>query len=102
MRRIFSVVVVAVLGCAAKSGTQGATSVHASSQGPLAQAIVGELVQKHGEAARARAERGVKQVLAMWRPEDGDDAAARALAVEHFVSGRDAMKTLLGRYEEAF
>src|SRR5205085_2241178 len=79
-----------------------ATSVRASSQGPLAQAIVGELVEKHGEPARARAGRGVKQVLAMWRAEDGDDAAVRAFAVEHFASGADALKTLLGRYEEAF
>src|SRR5579862_8683256 len=35
-------------------------------------ALVSGLVQKHGEAQRARIERGVKQVAAYWRAEDGD------------------------------
>src|SRR5687767_6049006 len=38
-------------------------------------AIVRELVGRHGEAERARIERGVRQVAALWRAEDGDLAA---------------------------
>ncbi|HET9036670.1 MAG TPA: hypothetical protein VFN45_10710, partial [Myxococcaceae bacterium] len=42
--------------------------------------LVEALVRLHGEGARPRAERGVKQVLAFWRAEDGD-----AKAREQFV-----------------
>jgi hypothetical protein len=69
---------------------------------PNANDVVAELVKKHGEPARPRAERGIKQVLAMWRAEDGDEAALRKLAVEHFTADPEALKTLLARYEEAF
>src|SRR5260221_48597 len=37
--------------------------------------LVEALVQKHGEASRTRAERGVKQVIALWRDDDGDGKA---------------------------
>src|SRR5204862_6838791 len=64
--------------------------------------ITQALVQKHGEAARPRAERGVKQVLAMWRPEDGDEQALKKLVLENFAADEGARKTLLDRYQEAF
>ena len=34
-----------------------------------------DLVAKHGESQRTRAQRGVAQVAQFWRAEDGDDAA---------------------------
>ena len=38
-------------------------------------ALCSELVQKHGESQRPRIERGVRQVAALWRKDDGDLAA---------------------------
>ena len=38
-------------------------------------ALKAELVAKYGEPQRARIDRGVDQVLAQWRPADGDLAA---------------------------
>src|SRR5262245_28308140 len=39
-----------------------------------AQGLVEALVSKHGEAVRPRTEKGVAQVVAFWRNEDGDAA----------------------------
>ena len=61
-------------------------------------ALVTALVQKHGEAVRARAERGARQLGAYWRAEDGD---ARAFALESFVSDPQAQDALLKRFSAA-
>ena len=62
------------------------------------------LVAAHGEAARPRAERGVRQVASLWRGEDGDDAAFAAFVQQHFApdeAARDAMfKRLDGLHEQ--
>ncbi len=79
-----------------------ASAQRAGSSAPSAAALVEALVQQHGEAARPRAERGVKQVLALWRSEDGDAAALESFVRERFVSDPAALAALLGRYEEAF
>jgi hypothetical protein len=64
-------------------------------------ALVTALVQKHGEAARPRAERGVKQVADYWRPQDGDAEAARAFITESFVSDEKQREMLLARFSAA-
>ena len=62
------------------------------------------LVAAHGEAARPRAERGVRQVASLWRGEDGDAAAFAAFVQQHFApdeAARDAMfKRLDGLHEQ--
>ena len=64
-----------------------------------APSLVAALVQRHGEASRARAERGVKQVTAYWRPEDGD---LRGFALESFVADAPGQEALLKRFSMAF
>jgi hypothetical protein len=63
--------------------------------------LVDVLVKKHGEAQRERIERGLKQVAAMWRAQDGDDRARRAFEEQWFESDPGKLSTLLARYEEA-
>jgi hypothetical protein len=65
-------------------------------------ALAGALVQKHGEASRARAERGVRQVAAFWRAADGDAASLRAFVEEAFVADSSQLDALLGRFSAAF
>src|SRR5438128_10112735 len=62
---------------------------------PVAAAVVADakakLVAKHGEAQRARIERGVDQVASLWRTGDGDLVA---FCLEQYVpddAGRDAL-----------
>ena len=58
-----------------------------------------ELVAKHGEAARARVERGVDQVAKLWRAEDGDLAAfVRA----EFIADPGQLDAVFARLEQVF
>ena len=58
------------------------------------------LLAKHGEAQRARIERGVDQVVRSWRAADGTPAAFEALALEQFVADDAALAATLARFEE--
>jgi len=58
-----------------------------------------ELVASHGEAVRARAGRGVRQVASLWRDEDGDAAAFEAFVREYFAPDQARLDTLFGRMD---
>src|SRR5688572_327042 len=60
--------------------------------------IKAELLKKHGNAHKARIERGVNQVAAMWRPEDGD---LGAFAREHFIADPAGLDALFVRFQTA-
>jgi len=54
------------------------------------------LVEKYGEGARPRIKRGLAQVAALWRPEDGD---LEAFAREHFLADPAALDATFARLE---
>jgi hypothetical protein len=58
-----------------------------------------ELVVRHGDAVRLRAERGVRQVASLWRAEDGDAAAFEAFIVEYFAPDQARLDTLFARMD---
>jgi hypothetical protein len=62
-------------------------------------ALVAELVKQHGEASRARIERGLRQVAALWRKQDGDLAA---FAREQFLPEGPALDQTFARLEAHF
>ncbi|WP_430384228.1 hypothetical protein [Archangium violaceum] len=62
-------------------------------------ALKAQLVARHGEAQRARIERGVDQVAALWRAEDGDLAA---FVREYFIADEKQLEATLARLETAF
>lgn len=55
------------------------------------------LIAKHGEAQRARIERGVAQVAALWRAEDGD---LQKFVTEHFLADPKAIDALFDRLQK--
>jgi hypothetical protein len=57
------------------------------------------LVAAHGDAARPRAERGVRQVASLWRDEDGDAAAFEAFVQQHFAPDEAARDTMFKRLD---
>ena len=61
-----------------------------------------ELVARHGEAQRARASRGLKQVASFWRGSDGDAVAFEAFVRRNFAADASALDTMFGRYEKMF
>ena len=65
--------------------------------------VVEALVARDGEALRGRAARGVSQVAALWREEDGGAAAFEAFVMENFladVAVREAAFDRLDRLHE--
>jgi hypothetical protein len=62
-------------------------------------ALEAALVERHGEARRARIERGLRQVADFWRDEDGDAAAFEAFAHTHFAGDQAAHDAMFERYE---
>jgi hypothetical protein len=57
------------------------------------------LLKQHGEAQRARIERGVKQVAALWRKEDGD---LSTFAKENFIVEQKDLDATFVRFEANF
>lgn len=62
-------------------------------------AIKSELVTAFGEAQRARIDRGVDQVAALWRADDGDLAA---FVREHFLADPAQLDATFARLEAVF
>ncbi|HET8797726.1 MAG TPA: hypothetical protein VFO89_08565 [Thermoanaerobaculia bacterium] len=58
-----------------------------------------ELVAKYGEGQRGRLQRGMKQVAAFWRAEDGDAAAFEALVRTHFAGDPETIDALFHRMQ---
>src|SRR5688572_18090739 len=65
---------------------------------PLASLEV-ELVAKSGEAQRTRIRRGLAQVAARWRPDDGDAAEFGNFVRQQFAGTQQELDTLFARFE---
>ncbi|MFL5271843.1 MAG: hypothetical protein ACJ79E_07250, partial [Anaeromyxobacteraceae bacterium] len=59
------------------------------------------LVAKHGAPQRTRIERGVAQVVAAWRPSDGDGKALAAFLEAQFASDPRQLEAVLTRFEQS-
>lgn len=95
---------VAALGCATTSpSTPSTPPATPPASAPVSKASLAALKQalvtQHGEAQRARIERGVEQVAALWRPEDGDLAA---FAREQFLPTGPQLDATFTRFEGLF
>jgi hypothetical protein len=86
--------------CAASGSTSGASGAPQRAPAPTIAAAAADakdvLLARHGEAARARIERGVDQVASLWRAEDGDLAA---FCAEQFVADPAGLDALFARME---
>ena len=61
-----------------------------------------ELLAKHGEAQRARLERGLKQTAALWRDSDGHQAAFEDFVRDNFAGTPATLDALFARFEARF
>jgi hypothetical protein len=62
-------------------------------------ALIRDLVAQHGEGQRTRLQRGLKQIHAFWRPEDGDEQAFNAFVKAQFAGDQQALDALFHRLE---
>ncbi len=60
------------------------------------------LSTRHGEAERARIDRGIAQVRRLWRPEDGDAAVFRRFVEDEFLPQGPGLDAAFARLESAF
>jgi len=89
---------VAAPGVAAAPG--GAATEQAAARVELdLDALKAGLLRAHGEAQRGRIARGVDQVAALWRAEDGDLAA---FVTEHFIADPALLDATFARLEAVF
>lgn len=65
------------------------------------EALVKALVDKHGETQRGRIQRGLNQVLALWRTGDGDAEALRTFVMDHFISDEETLRDTARRLESS-
>jgi hypothetical protein len=85
--------------CPPKPAAPGAaaTTTTAPAVDPaVVQAAKDALLATHGDAHRPRIERGVDQVAALWRPDDGDLVA---FCAAQFVAAPDAIDALFARLQ---
>jgi hypothetical protein len=67
-----------------------------------AERVEAELVARHGESIRPRLQRGVAQVSALWRAEDGDAAAFADFVRTHFAADPRQHDAMFHRFEATF
>jgi hypothetical protein len=79
-------------------GTTMTDAAQAPAQAPSPQ-LENQLVAKYGEAQRARAQRGIAQVAALWRAEDGDANALAAFVRENFAGDQATLDAMFTRYQ---
>jgi hypothetical protein len=94
----------ALLAAAIATSTPSSTAspkIPAALRAASARAVAA-LVRSHGEAERARAERGVRQAASFWRPADGDATAFEAFCAEQFAPRGPALDAVFGRFEASF
>lgn len=96
MKKIFVILTLPILSLMVQC-KDSTTAIDSSSvvidQANIEKAIT-DIVSKHGENSRFRAERGVKQVALLWRKSDGSTQDFLSFTQEHFLSDEKAIETL--------
>lgn len=100
MRNVEAITLTLLLGCSSvPAPKEESTPMKATAAKVDTKAIVEVLVAAHGDGARVRARRGVEQVAALWRTEDGDLAA---FAKAHFAADDAQLDATFARLEATF
>jgi hypothetical protein len=98
MSTVFRRVVFATVACLAIVGMAAAAEPDSSPAAVKAKAVA-DLVAQYGEAQRVRAHRGIEQVYALWRQEDGDPAVFARFVRENFAGTQPALDALFNRFQ---
>jgi len=91
----------AAITAPARAASPQAPAADTAAFDAAAAAAVTALVERYGEAERSRIESGVAQVLAYWRPEDGDADAFRAFVEAELLPRGDTLDLTFQRFEFA-
>ncbi|MET0280221.1 MAG: hypothetical protein ABW278_03725 [Steroidobacteraceae bacterium] len=97
-RKAWALLAAGLLLVAAQGGTAQTVAVPAA-DAAVRSSLETELVARYGEAQRARARRGITQVGALWRAEDGDTLAFTGFVRDNFAGTPAAIDALFARFE---
>lgn len=91
--------VMSVLLAQLAAATATAAEPAGAAAGAVAAPLESELVAKYGESQRERAHRGIAQVAALWRQQDGDAKALAQFVRDNFAGTPAALDALFARFE---
>ena len=69
---------------------------------PTMEMVKNQLIEKYGETAVFRIERGVNQVASLWRETDGTSEEFESFVMGNFVADDEKLKLLYNRLERNF
>jgi hypothetical protein len=98
---IFALALPALSQSASGKGTSTMTDSHSKLPWMSATLAKSEkaLVDKYGEAQRARAQRGLKQISEFWNDKDGNSAAFEEFVTANFARDQATLDTMFNRYD---
>ena len=64
--------------------------------------VTQQIIDKYGEVATLRADRGVKQVAVLWRKSDGTIGEFEKFCLENFVTNDAELETLFSKLSNGF
>ena len=101
MKPLGTIVLVLTSLSAPTAGAQAPQVVTTAPSGPdsVSARLSNDLMARYGEGQRARLQRGLQQVRAFWRKEDGDAQAFDAFVRAQFAGEGEALDALFGRLE---
>ena len=97
---IFIVIVSLVMACTKERTRNASEAMYITA--PMVETVKKQLVEKYGETAFFRIDRGVNQVAALWREEDGNTKEFEDFVVANFVADEENLEALFGRLERNF
>jgi hypothetical protein len=102
MRNILIVIAVVLLASACNNQHHPQTTQVNFISTPTMEKVRNQLIEKYGEAAAFRIERGVNQVASLWRDADGTSAEFESFVMENFVADDEKLQLLYSRLERNF
>jgi len=97
---IIILIVILVMACTREQPLPSSEIIYITS--PIVEKVKKQLVEEYGESAVFRIERGVSQVAALWREEDGNTKEFEEFVVANFIAGEENLETLFARLERNF
>jgi hypothetical protein len=102
MRNLLIVIAIVLLASACNNPNHTKTIQVNFITSPTMEMVKNQLIEKYGETAVFRIERGVNQVASLWRETDGTSEEFESFVMGNFVADDEKLKLLYNRLERNF
>jgi hypothetical protein len=102
MRNLLIVIAIVLLASACNNPNHTKTIQVNFITSPTMEKVKNQLIEKYGETAVFRIERGVNQVASLWRETDGTSEEFESFVMGNFVADDEKLKLLYNRLERNF